>query len=252
MSLIPKLLAACLASSAALASTANAAVILSTYPAKSEGYAYTLSSNAWETIGFRTGAIGLDVDAITLRLAGASPGMVSVAVYESTKSPLRQCGISFGQPTYCQYNAPGTVVGSQANTLVSTKDDYTFAFSDVTLHSNSLYWIVIKGMGPSTFKLFENAYDPSLFDPKTSYYNWQAMYRSDVGSTIYDFASSPGVSCVGIPCVAPVLGVDWQYHSGLDMIAINGSESNVPEPASITLILAGLACLFGARRRLAS
>jgi hypothetical protein len=248
MSTPTKALVAILILFGSVESSASASVILSTYPAKQEGSSFTFSSSRFEAIGFRTGPTGpYDVDSVTLRLAGSTTGEVGVGIYGTTLQTY-QCGwsISTGY-SYCSYNAPGQLVGSVSTKTVGPKNDYTFDFLNVGLQANSLYWVVVQATSQGSFQYFENAYDPSWYDPKTSVSNWASSYKSDTGAKIYDFASSPCGTWAW--CPNSKLGIDWQYHSGLDMIAIDGSLSAIPEPASASLIALGMAGLIFVRRR---
>lgn len=243
-----KSLAVAVSFSFTLLGSATASSILTTYPAVQEGISFSFSSTKWESVGFRTGAAGsYDLDSVVMRLSSLEPGEVTVGIYASGRRTMQSgWGIETG-PTYYQYNAPDVLIGSQAVQAVNDKADYAFSFADVTLAPNTMYWVVFKALGDATFKYYENNVSQVHFDPITSHSDWQSIYKSETGATIYDFASSPCSSLAWCPNNS--LGYDWTYHSGLNMIGIDGSPHDVPEPASTVLAGVGLACLIVARRR---
>lgn len=243
-----KVLVSILSGIGVFASSANASVILSTYPIKKEGSSFTFSSSKFEAIGFRMGHTGAyDVDSVTLRLASATPGKVAVGIFDTTLR-TRQCGWSFESGyEYCSYNAPGQLVGSLSTNIVGQKNDYTFGFSDVDLQGNSIYWVVIEAVSAGSFQYFENAFDPSWYNSITSGSDWASSYKSEIGAKIYDFAWSPCSNSAW--CPSSSLGSDWEYHSGLDMVAINGDLVSIPSPGPIPLLAIGMAGIIAARQR---
>ena len=241
-----KSLAVAVGLSVSLLNSAAAEAILTTYPTVREGIGFSFSSTQWEAVGFRTGATGFyDLQSVVMRLSSEQPGDVAVGIYASGRK-TKQGGWSIDSgPIYYQYNTPDALVGSQTVQSVSDKADYSFAFSDVTLAPNTLYWIVFKALGDETFKYYWNDVSQIHYDPITSYSDWKSLYKSETGASIYDFASSP---CQFAQCSGDILGYDWTYHSSLNIIGINGSPRDVPEPASAALAGIGIASLIVAQR----
>lgn len=227
---------------------ANASTILSSYSGTQEGTSFQFSSSKSEAIGFITGSSDrYEVNTVKLRLSSSARGEVSVGIYD-TAIRTRECGWSLINGfSYCSYKAPGELIGSVSIKAVEQKDDYSFGFSDVGLQPDALYWVVFQGIDAGTFRYFENAFDPSWYDPLTSYSNWMSSYKSDTGAKIYDFASSP--CSTNNWCPTSTLGMDWQYHSGLNIVEINGIVADVPNPATAGLFAIGMAGLIGARKR---
>lgn len=143
-----------------MTTAAPAAVLLSSYPVRTEGSGFDFSATKWEAIGFRMGPdISYDIDQVTLRLSSVTSGQVDVGIYATSRQSF-QCGWSIeGGNSYCQFSAPGKLVGQLTSQTVSTKADYTFSAGDpVRLDAGQLYWVVFKGVGNTTFKYYEHAF----------------------------------------------------------------------------------------------
>lgn len=243
------MLAALLAS---ISVSSAATAIVSSYPVRSEGSSFGFSSSSWEAFGFTMGTgPSYEVESITMRLSGQVEGRVSVAIYSST-SRTYTCGWTPGG--FCSYEAPNVSLGNVGTQLVGLEADYTFATqSGPELQGNTRYWVVFQGIDPGIFRYYEHSYSdvPYTGDPGHGFSPWQGLYSSEAGATPFGFAKSPGydqnpASGVFIP---GILGQDWSYHSGLNVMNISGSAIAVPEPVSIWLAIAALlGVLVGPRR----